>query len=413
MAIGDTQTASEIAPDWLTLRSVLLVTPLWARNGGVATHVQASASALAAHGVAVKVLASRVEAGELPSGVRVYESPALLNTDASMADRLGDAVSSNRDVIHLHQPDDPEIVEALRQNGPVVMSAHGYPACTSGVYYFRPGHECTRGHGPGCVPNLLARGCAHVRDPRPLPLAYKRAGRGLEALQRADLAVAYSSAVDRHLAANAIVRRRVIPLFTTTVAKVGSGHASRRRVVFAGRVVAAKGVDTLIRASREIDAEFVICGDGWQLDAMRRLARRLGVQARIRFEGWLPAEALAQELADASIVVMPSRWPEPFGLVGIEALSAGRPVIASATGGICDWLEDGVSGLCVPPGDSAALAQALSELLADPERQRTMGAAGRETVAARFSVERHVGALLEAYGSARSTWESRRGQASA
>ena len=54
---------------------------------------------------------------------------------------------------------------------------------------------------------------------------------------------------------------------------------------------------------------------------------------------------------------MPSLWPEPFGLVGIEALAAGRPVVASATGGIGDWLEDGVGGLMVPPGDPGALAR--------------------------------------------------------
>jgi glycosyltransferase involved in cell wall biosynthesis len=214
--------------------------------------------------------------------------------------------------------------------------------------------------------------------------------------------------VDRHLSANGVTRRRVLPLFTTIVPKTGSGHETRRRVVFAGRVVAPKGVGVLIRAARAVDAEFVICGDGWGLDGMRKLARRLGVLDRIRFTGWLGAEALARELADASVVVMPSLWPEPFGLVGIEALAAGRPVIASATGGVGDWLVDGVNGLLVRPGDAPALAKALEELLCDPARQRAMGAAGREMVAARFSPERHVAALLDAYRLARAQWESGR-----
>ena len=192
------------------------------------------------------------------------------------------------------------------------------------------------------------------------------------------------------------------------VAQTGSGHATRRRVVFAGRVVTPKGVEVLIRAAATVNAEFVICGDGWRLDAMRRLARRLGVQERIAFAGWLGADELAHALAEASVVAMPSVWPEPFGLVGIEALAAGRPVIASATGGVGDWLEDGVNGLCVRPGDAPALAHALEELLADPARQQRMGAAGREMVAARFSPERHVAALSDAYRAARSTWEADR-----
>jgi glycosyltransferase involved in cell wall biosynthesis len=402
----DSARSSEDATDSMAPSSVLLVTPLWSRHGGVATHVQASAAALAEHGVAVHVLAAENNCDEELPGVSVHRSAQLLHSHTPMAVRLAEAMSSRPEVVHLHQVDDPEIVAALREQVPVVISAHGYTACTSGLYYFRPGHECTRSHGLGCVPNLLARGCAHTHDPRPLPRSYRNATRGLEALEQADLAVAYSSAVERHLAANGIKRRCVIPLFSTMAAKRGSGHAARRRVVFAGRIVAAKGVDTLIRAAREVEGEFVLCGEGWQLDAMRKLAARLGVAARIRFAGWLGAEELAQELADASIVVVPSRWPEPFGLVGIEALAAGRPVIATSTGGIGDWLTDGVSGLCVPPGDARALALALTELLDDPERQRVMGAAGRETVAARFSAERHVAALLEAYRAAISSWQS-------
>ena len=103
--------------------------------------------------------------------------------------RLGESASFKPEVIHLHQVDDPAVVERLRESAPVVISAHGYTACTSGVHYFRPGQECTRAHGPGCVPNLAARGCAHTRRPQTLPAAYRRAGRGLAALERADLAV--------------------------------------------------------------------------------------------------------------------------------------------------------------------------------------------------------------------------------
>jgi glycosyltransferase involved in cell wall biosynthesis len=252
------------------------------------------------------------------------------------------------------------------------------------------------------------RGCGHTRQVQYLPPAYRRVGRALQALRSVDLAVSYSSAVDRHLAVNGVSRRKVIPLFTTMVPKVGSGHDGRRRVVFAGRLVAPKGVGVLVRAARAVDAEFVICGDGWRMQWMRKLARKLGVQERLRFTGWLGGEDLARELAEASVVVIPSVWPEPFGLVGIEALAAGRPVVASSTGGIGDWLEDGVSGLCVRPGDPRALARALNELLADPARQRAMGEAGKRMVARRFSGETHCAALIDAYQAARSTRESNR-----
>jgi glycosyltransferase involved in cell wall biosynthesis len=305
----------------------------------------------------------------------------------------------------MHQVEEPELVDSLRARAPVVVSAHGYSACTSGVYYFAPGQECTRGHGPGCIPNLIARGCAHTRYPKTLPRKYLSATRGRGVLDRADFAISYSTAVDRHLAANGVARRAIVPYFPTMPARSGSGHEGRRRVVFAGRVVRPKGVDVLIRAAAAVEgAEFVLCGDGRDVDRMTALAARLGIADRVHFSGWLDAGALAQQLADASVVVVPSLWPEPFGLVGIEGFAAGRPAVASATGGIGDWLTDGVSGLAVPPADVRALAGALAELLDDPERQRRMGEAGRETVEARFTVEHHVRALLDAYRAAESAW---------
>lgn len=395
----------------MSVTSVLLVTPRWTRDGGVATHVMASATALAEHGVEVKVVAARVESTAPVAGVTVYQSRQLFNLEAAPAVRLGEAMSSPATAIHIHQVDDPDVVAFMQRSAPVLVSAHGYTACTSGVHYFRPGQECTRAHGVGCVPNLTLRGCAHTRHPRSLPASYRKAGRGLDALRRADLALSYSSAIDRHLSTNGVTRRRVIPLFTTMIPMRGDGHAERRRVVFAGRVVAPKGVGVLIRAARSVEGEFVICGDGWRLDAMRRLARRLGVSDRVSFKGWLSAEDLSRELAEASVVVLPSVWPEPFGLVGIEAFAAGRPVIASLTGGVGDWLEDGVSGICVKPGDPRALASALNLLLADPERQSSMGAAGKARVASDFSPESHVTALLDAYRSARTTWEADRAAA--
>jgi glycosyltransferase involved in cell wall biosynthesis len=396
----------------VTLSSALLITPRWVRDGGVGAHVQASAALLAGEGLDVHVLAAQIEPGDALDGLTIHASPELFNTDAPMEVRLADAGSLQPSVTHLHQVDDAGVVQFMQRISPVVISAHGYTACTSGVYYFQPGEECTRGHGPGCVPNLMARGCAHAGNRKTMatmPGRYRRVSRALEALRLADLAVSYSSAVDRHLAANGIAHRTIVPFFPTMTPKPGSGHDARRRVVFAGRIVRSKGVDVLIRAARDVEAEFVICGEGRRLSDMRRLAEKLGIAERIRFAGWLDADRLAEEFANASLVVMPSLWPEPFGLVGIDALAAGRPVVASATGGVLDWLEDGVSGLCVPPGDELALAAALNELLADPEKQKTMGMAGRRVVADRFSPASHLTALTSAYASARSSWQSEPG----
>lgn len=394
-----------------TVRSVLFVTPRWARDGGVGTHVTASAELLAGHGIDVTVLAAQtLHEADIP-GVKLYRQPDLFKRDKPIASRIGEALSFAPDIVHFHQFDHPEILAAMRSSAPVVISAHAYTACTSGVHYFRPGEECRRAHGPGCVPNLLLRGCAHVRNVTTLPTRYERAGRGLQALRSADLAISYSSAIDRHLATNGITHRTIVPLFPTLAPRPSSAHAGRRRVLFAGRIIPPKGIGVLVRAARYVDAEFLICGDGRSLNAMRGLARRLHVEQRVRFTGWLSREELAEQLADTSLATLPSLWPEPFGLVGIEAFAAARPVIATSTGGVGDWLEHGINGLLVRPGDIAGLARALNELLADPDRQLEMGLAGQALVRRRFSPEQHLEGLLEAYRTARISWERSRARA--
>jgi glycosyltransferase involved in cell wall biosynthesis len=381
-----------------------MAVPRWTRDGGVSAHVQTSAEILARHGLDVRVMAARIESTDEIPGVTLYRCPDLFHEDVPMEARIGEALAFGPEVVHLHHIERPDIAQAMRVSAPLVVSAHNYAVCPSGKYYFRPGQECTRGRGPGCIVNMIARGCAHTHNPKSLPARYKSAARAAEALELADVVVSYSGAVDRHLAANGLPRRRIVPYSTTIAPEPAAGDGAGRRVVFAGRLVREKGIDVLIRAAREVDGEFVICGDGRLLEPLRRLARRCGVEGRVSFKGWLSPEGLAEEFANAAVVVVPSLWPEPFGLVGIEALASGRPVIASATGGVEDWLDDRVSGLCVKPGDVDDLARALNQLLADPERQRAMGMAGREAVSRRFSAERHFAAIIDAYRVAQAAW---------
>jgi len=383
-------------------RSVLIVMPRWVRDGGVGAHLMRSAEALAAAGVRVGVLVARIETDERVEGVELHHSPLLYKT-SEMEPRFARALEREPEVIHLNQLDDPDVVAFLRRHAAVAISAHGYLACASGLHYFRPGHACGRAHGPGCVPNLLLRGCAHRWDVSDYPGDYAQAGRAVRSLQMADIAIGYSNAMERHLRRAGIERRRVVPYFPTLDVPEAGGEAGRR-IVFAGRMVPAKGGATLLRALRLLDGELVVCGDGVQLPRLRRLADRLGVADRVAFRGWLAPDELARELTGAAVVAVPSLWPEPFGLVGIEGFAAGLPAVGSATGGIPEWLEDGVSGLTVPAGDVAALAGALGELLDDPERRRQMARAGQAAVAERYSRESHLEAVLGAYGDARMRW---------
>jgi glycosyltransferase involved in cell wall biosynthesis len=377
---------------------IAIVTPHLGRDGGLAAHVLDSATALRRAGFDVSLFGGRTDSSfSWPGACTIDEVFATAHATTDSLDQARRQVAEFRPhVVHVHDLADPAVGVHLRRVAPVVFSTHGYPACSSGVHYFRPGQECDRSHGPGCIPNMLFRRCLHSKDVRQVPRLYRATTVRLSGLHRADATIAYSLRVVRHLRANGAHDAHFVPLFVPAPDR-SPAPATGRRVLFAGRVVPAKGLDVLLRALSLIDADLEVCGDGWYMPKAQALASRLGVRERVVFSGWRSSTELDRAYAEAALTVMPSVWPEPFGLAGLEALVRKRPVVASATGGIPEWLHHGRSGLLVPPGDHQALASALSSLLDDPERRQAMGAYGRSLIQAQFSEARHVEALARVY----------------
>ena len=116
--------------------------------------------------------------------------------------------------------------------------------------------------------------------------------------------------------------------------------------------------------------------------------------------GFVPRDELETLFSSAAVVACPSRR-EGFGVTCLEAMAYGKPVVASAVGGLLDLVVDGETGLLVPPRDTAALRRALERLLGDADRRRRLGAAGRERARERFSWEAVTQATLAAYADAR------------
>ena len=172
---------------------------------------------------------------------------------------------------------------------------------------------------------------------------------------------------------------------------------------FAIGVVAAlerrKAHDVLLHAlaatlSKLPPLRVLFCGDGSERAALARLTRELGLESRVRFLGELGQ--VADVLAALDLFVLPSRH-EGLGVAVLEAMAAGVPVVASAVGGLPEAVDDGRTGLLVPPEDPRALGVAIAELAADVERARRMGIAGRARVLAEFSMERMADAYEALY----------------
>ncbi|WP_119730650.1 glycosyltransferase [Thermomonospora amylolytica] len=182
-------------------------------------------------------------------------------------------------------------------------------------------------------------------------------------------------------------------------------RGDRPRVLSIGRMVPRKGVDTAIEAIAAVpDAELVVAGGpgAEELDAdpearrLRALADEHGVADRVTFLGRVPHDEAPALMRSADAVVSVP-WYEPFGMVPVEAMACGTPVVASAVGGHLDTVIDGVTGLHVPPRDPAALAGRLTELLADRRRRTRLGRAGARRARALYSWERIAASTESVY----------------
>jgi glycogen(starch) synthase len=178
---------------------------------------------------------------------------------------------------------------------------------------------------------------------------------------------------------------RVIPGGVEVPAEVGP-EDEPPHVLFAGRLSPEKGVLDLLAAANGLP--LVVVGDG---PLRRQVPEALG---------FLPHEELVRRYERAAVVACPSRR-EGFGVVAAEAMAHGRPVVASAVGGLLDLVADDETGLLVPPGDVAALRAALERLLGDAALRRRLGEAAREHVRAELSWDVVVEHTLEAYDDAR------------
>lgn len=338
---------------------------------------------------------------------------ALLTSDARRGSRFASAfgtVASSPDdarrfapdVVVTHKYADERTIASLQREFPSIQVVHDHDLyCPRRHKYLPLTHRlCGSRAGVACATRL----CLVQRGTGPMPLALtsmKRFRSRMAVAQRSTLFVAGSRYSAGQLAGNGFDagRIRIIPPVPAALAQADSlSPGDPCRMLFMGQIVRGKGLDLLIRAAAGLQGHWNldVVGAGPQLEECRQLATQLGVAARINFAGWMDHSQLGPWIAAAGFVVVPSRWPEPFGMVGIEALARARAVVAFRSGGIPDWLRDGVTGLLAEPGDVGSLRTSLQRLLDDPQRAVHLGLAGRRDVARRFT----HGGFLDAMESA-------------
>jgi len=305
------------------------------------------------------------------------------------------------DVCYSHNMGPLEVDRHLLGERPVVKMLHGYfGTCISGLkmHAFPSAHACSRRFGVPCLALYFPRRCGQL-SPGAMLRGYRWSREQRTLFKRYSSVVVASRHMGDEIARHGVARDRiaVLPLFATVKEDRALTTGEADTILFGGRMTALKGGDVLIEAAAIATrllgrpVRLVFAGEGPQREEWRSLAASRGVQAE--FTGWVDFEERQRVYGRGLLVAVPSLWPEPFGLIGLDAAALGRPAVAFDVGGIRDWLTDGVNGRLVKPSAGAqGLADAIAALLKSPTDRARMGQAALD-LARRMTVPAHVDGL--------------------
>lgn len=345
--------------------------------GGIEAYLHAAVPALAARGHRIAFLYERAPAAE-PAALGCEQEWAAGTGAASLQTAISAARGWKPDCIWFHGVHSRELESALLALAPVSAFVHSYDGtCATGEKSFRlPSQRpCDRRMGPLCWANNFTRQCG-LRRPDHFAAQYRRQRQRAAALAGCrSLAVA-----SRHMAAE--LQRQLahrappiavlpFPLLQARAPELPRRDDPPRRLLMLSRLTRAKGGAALLQAAALAQPrlaarlEITIAGDGPELPLLRSLAWRKHLD--VHFPGWVLPMHRAELLANADLLVVPSLWPEPFGLVGLEAQAQAVPAVAFDLGGIPEWLRPGITGELAPahPPKPEALAEALVRALGD------------------------------------------------
>lgn len=389
----------------------------WSRRraGGVETYVEHVLAALhrAGHDVALWF------EEDVPSDA----SPIVLPPRAasvSLRASLDAALAWRPDGLIVNGLRDVALETRLLAAHPTLYVAHNFGGtCISGTKTWSAPIErpCARRFGPGCLAHYFPHRCGGL-SPVTMVALYGRERRRLAALAGARRIVTLSEFMRTEYLRHGFEESRVVCVpyggDRTATLPVEAPREIRGALVFVGRLERLKGVHVLLDALPSIAARagrsvsLTVLGDGPERVRLEEQARRImsaDTRIAVQFEGRVTPEVRDLRVANADLLVVPSLWPEPFGLVGLEAARLGVPAAAFDVGGIRQWLTPGDSGVLAPgdPPTPDGLADAIVSVLTHPTRrhQLSIGAVARARAAA--TPADHAAGLLTLLGTGNGT----------
>jgi glycosyltransferase involved in cell wall biosynthesis len=365
---------------------ILFVHQFCGAMGGAETDILLEADSIKTRGHKIALLyASRTGRSEIAWDNTFTEQYSLATTT------VPDVIQNfNPDTIYFHSLNDLAVLENLLDFGaPVIRRVHDHRlyCMRGGKYNYFTRNVCQRPASWRCVFPCLGFIARSGEGSLPFKwVSYRAKLREIQLNRRCERLVVYSEYQKTELVRNGFDPANIevrVPAHMeeeSVEAIPAVADNNKNNVLFVGQLIRGKGVDLLLRALAKIRVPFHadIIGEGNHRNYCERLCAALGLSDRVTFHGFMGREQVNQFYKQASLLAVSSVWPEPFGLVGREAMAHSLPIVAFDSGGIREWLFDGENGFLVPWKDTDAMAACIENLLHDKELARQMGMRGRE-----------------------------------
>jgi glycosyltransferase involved in cell wall biosynthesis len=385
--------------------------------GGAESYIKGVVTALESAGVELAMLSERESADHREKIELSASAPTWCVSDIGEQAALAAMRAWRPDVVYVHLIESPALEARLLDLAPAVLFAHSYHGmCISGekTFKFPDVRPCGLPFGWKCLLHFYPHRCGGL-SPITMWQDYLKQSERHSILPKYSAIVTASEYLRRELIANGVkpdrVHKLAMPVSATFAEAWNQPVASRRnetkKIIFVGRMGLLKGVGILLDSMPAVAAalnsqiNLTFIGDGPARTTWEERARR--VQARdarisIQMAGWKKPEEVRAMLAEADLLVVPSVWPETFGLVGPEAGRLGIPAAAFDVGGISEWLVDGVNGQLAPgnPPTAQGLADAIVRCLRDPAVYQRLREGALE-ISQRFDTRLHVQSLISIF----------------
>jgi len=369
--------------------------------GGVEKYLQETIPALAGRGHNLALLYETAYRRDQESIDRVG-IPSCGTAEAGLEEALRFVRAWQPDIVYSQGIEHNELRSFLVSRYPAAFYAHNYiGTCASGqkCHAFPSARPCDRHFGPACLLLYYPRRCGGL-NPATMWTLYQRSAKRKKHLEKYAAIMVASEHMRREYLRHGVAPARIhlAPLPNPNESQqhaVPRRSESPNRLLFLGRLTKLKGAADLMAAIPLAEKQLgrsltlTIAGDGPERERLQILARTNGIQAQ--FTGWVGGRQKSELLQQADLLAVPSLWPEPFGLVGIEAGAFGVPSVAYNVGGISDWLIAGYSGELADgnPPAAEAFGAAITRALANPSHYAKLSR-GASEVAARFTLASHV-----------------------